>query len=76
MNDLADNLERACGEVSNLDESYVVPEVSQLLSLASQAVGVLRVVGDLNVKHVMYDMARLAASAGYTPEDFNDKANS
>lgn len=46
----------------------------ELLASAAEAVGVLRAMGQFNLKQIMYDMARLAGHAGHAPEDFEVKA--
>jgi len=50
------------------------PHIVQLIRKTAEAVAVLRLVGDVDMKVIMYDMARLAAQAGWTPEDFDKKA--
>ena len=49
-------------------------EGADLIAAAGEAVGVLKTLQGFNLAHIMYDMARLAGSAGYTPDDFDDKA--
>lgn len=45
-----------------------------LMLVAQEAVGYLRAYGEVNVKQVMYDMARVAAANGYVPDDFDKRA--
>ena len=49
-------------------------DTAQLIRKCGEAVGVLRCVGDFDLKKIMYDMSRLAAGAGWTPDDFDRKA--
>ena len=46
-----------------------------LLAAAGEALGALRVLGDLSYSQLLYDFARLAGQAGETPDDFEHKAN-
>ena len=50
-------------------------EGAELIAAASEALGIMRTVQDVNLMQIMYDMARLAAGGGWCPEDFEEKAN-
>ncbi len=45
-------------------------DVDRLVSVAGEALGVLKAVDVISLTTIMYDMARLAAHAGGIPDDF------
>lgn len=47
---------------------------SELSIALAEALGVLHAYEGINIKHVMYDMARLAGHSGHVPDDFDGKA--
>lgn len=49
-------------------------DIVRLIQKCSEAVATLRCIGDFELKKIMYDMARLASAAGWTPDDFDQKA--
>lgn len=60
--------------ISTSNNTAIDEYVGALLAAAGEALGVLRTIEELNVKQLMYDMARIAAAGGYVPDDFHKKA--
>ena len=68
MNDVIKEFETSLEKIKN--EDYYKNHFDLILA-SSKALAILKEYERLNIKNIMYDMARLAASAGYFPEELD-----
>ena len=75
MNDVTKQLQNALDAVAANGIPADEPEIMELVSCAGQALGVLKVMGDLNLKEMTYDMVTLATYAGALPDHITNRLN-
>lgn len=73
LNEIIGNAEKAIEAATNAGV-HEFKEGARLIAALGETMGALKTLKGFNLKQIMYDMARLAAAAGHTPGDFEDKA--
>jgi hypothetical protein len=68
-----EKLEEAIIEASQENDIRNTQAGIDLLIAATEALNTIKLYGEINIKQLMYDLARVSAAAGYVPDDFGGK---